>query len=60
MLELLAKCFPERIADWTPRLTEMVPTYGTKLGEDPERAYEVLSRTAAALHINQPHKLAAV
>jgi malate dehydrogenase (quinone) len=55
MLELMEKCFPDKWEAWTPRLTQLVPTYGTKLGADPARAFEVLSRTATALHINQPH-----
>jgi malate dehydrogenase (quinone) len=51
MLGLLKSCFPDRIAAWEPKLTELIPTYGTTLNDDPDRAREVLARTADALHI---------
>ncbi|MDO5513008.1 malate dehydrogenase (quinone), partial [Corynebacterium sp.] len=34
MLELLERCFGERMIDWGPKLYEMIPSYGTKLGDD--------------------------
>ncbi|MDQ1130840.1 malate dehydrogenase (quinone) [Microbacterium sp. SORGH_AS_0888] len=51
MLGLLKTCFPDRIAEWEPRLTELIPTYGTTLNADPARAHEVIARTAEELHI---------
>lgn len=51
MLELLQRCFPDRIAGWTPTLTRMVPTYGGTVSESPETADRVLGETAAALAI---------
>ena len=51
MLGLLQRCFPEQIAGWEPKLTELIPTYGTTLNDKPERAREVLARTADVLHI---------
>ena len=35
MLELLAKCFPEQIDGWASKITEMIPSYGTSLKDDP-------------------------
>lgn len=52
MLGLLKDCFPDRIAGWEPKLTELIPSYGTTLNDKPERAREVLARTAVALHIS--------
>ena len=51
MFDVLKKCFPGRIADWEPRLKEMVPTYGTLLSKTPDRAEEVLEETARVLRL---------
>lgn len=34
MIEVLEACFGERIDAWTPKLKEMVPSYGGKLSDD--------------------------
>lgn len=57
MLQLIRQCFPDRWEAWSPRLAQVVPTYGTDLGEDPRVAYDVLARTAGALQINPPHRV---
>ncbi|SDG89766.1 malate dehydrogenase (quinone) [Microbacterium pygmaeum] len=49
MLGLLQTCFPDRIAEWEPRLRELIPSYGEKLNPRPEIAAEVLSETAETL-----------
>jgi len=36
MLTLLEKCFPDAVESWKEKLTEMIPSYGTSLNEDPE------------------------
>ncbi|MEB3032725.1 malate dehydrogenase (quinone) [[Mycobacterium] nativiensis] len=35
MLEVLARCFPGRLADWMPTLREMVPSLGIRLSDEP-------------------------
>lgn len=35
MLEVLTRCFPGRFPGWLPRLTEMVPSLGVRLAEEP-------------------------
>ena len=52
MLGLVEKCFPDRMDAWRPRLTEMIPSYGTQLSDDPALAEKTIARTADALHIN--------
>ncbi|MFT4210691.1 MAG: malate dehydrogenase (quinone) [Microbacterium sp.] len=52
MLGLLGDCFPDRIADWRPKLVELIPTYGQTLNKDAATAHDVLARTAAELHID--------
>ena len=51
MLSLIEKCFPDRLAEWTPKLREMIPSYGTQLSDDPKLAEKTLARTAKALKI---------
>ncbi|GAB2453218.1 malate dehydrogenase (quinone) [Conyzicola lurida] len=51
MLGLIEKCFPNRIEAWRPRLTEMVPSFGTKLSDDPQLADAIMTRTAESLRI---------
>jgi malate dehydrogenase (quinone) len=52
MLELLDRCFPQRVAGWRARLIEMVPSYGTKLSDDAEAARAELAETADVLGIH--------
>lgn len=51
MLDVLAKCFPDRIAGWEPELRRLIPTYGTQLSSDPATAAAVMSETAKELGI---------
>jgi malate dehydrogenase (quinone) len=52
MLDVLAKCFPDRLADWKVQLTKMVPSYGTLLADDEAKAAKTLASTAKALGIS--------
>lgn len=36
MLQLLSKCFPDEVGNWKEKLTEMIPSYGKSLKDDPE------------------------
>ena len=54
MLDVLQRCFPDRIAEWTPQLKRMVPTYGKKLSDDPSLAGKTLDATAHVLEITEP------
>ena len=51
MLDVLAKCFPDRIAAWEPRLEQMIPSYGSQLSSNKAEAKATLTRTAKALAI---------
>lgn len=51
MLTIFERCFPERMPAWKATLTELIPSYGTKLNDDPEAAREVLARTARTLRL---------
>ena len=51
MLDLVRRCFPDRIGGWESRIRELVPAYGRKLNEDPALADEIMSHTAEVLGI---------
>merc|ERR1712151_964202 len=52
-LDVLAKCFGEKgtFTKWTPKIQEMIPSYGTKLSDDKAKYLEIHKYTAAALNI---------
>jgi malate dehydrogenase (quinone) len=52
MLILLERCFPERIADWTPALQEAIPSYGRSLSTDAALLAEVRAETMQTLELN--------
>lgn len=52
MLEVLQRCFPDRFADWEPKLREMIPSYGTTLSENPAAAAASLAETARVLQLS--------
>jgi malate dehydrogenase (quinone) len=51
MLDVLAKCFPDRIAQWQPGLEAMIPSYGNALSSNKSTARATVSRTAKTLQI---------
>ena len=53
MLDLIERCFADRLDGWRPRLQQMVPSYGRQVSDDPAFADQVLSSTAAALAISR-------
>jgi len=52
MLDVLAKCFPGRLAGWEPELRRLIPTYGSPLSSDPATAAKVMKETAEELRIS--------
>ena len=54
MLELLKKCFPERLQsnDWGAKLKEMIPSYGESLIDNPILCNRVRAETASILNIH--------
>lgn len=41
MLEVIEKCFPERLEEWTPKIKVMIPSYGISLAENPDLLEEI-------------------
>ena len=54
LLGLLERAFPEKMDEWAPKLVEIIPSYGTKLSDDPDRAREIMTETAEVLSITPP------
>ncbi|MBO8155674.1 MAG: malate:quinone oxidoreductase [Bacillaceae bacterium] len=53
MLEVIEKCFPDRMPEWEPKIKEMIPSYGVSLAENPELFEELHTSTALALGLNE-------
>ena len=53
MLELLERCFGERMIDWGPKLYEMIPSYGTKLADDKKMFDELWEYTQKTLQLEK-------
>jgi malate dehydrogenase (quinone) len=51
MLGVLEKCFPAQLDAWAPKLSAMVPSFGTQLSENPKIAEKTMAETAKALEI---------
>ncbi|MGP6172924.1 malate dehydrogenase (quinone) [Corynebacterium sp. A21] len=53
MIELLERCFGERMIEWAPKLTAMVPSYGKKLSENQDLFTEMWDYTQKTLKLDQ-------
>jgi malate dehydrogenase (quinone) len=51
MVELIERCFPDRVSRWAPALKRMIPSYGGQVSDDPAVADRILGQTAAVLAI---------
>ncbi|MFC6153571.1 malate:quinone oxidoreductase [Nocardioides yefusunii] len=53
MLEIIEKCFADKMDDWKPALEKMIPSYGAPLSDRPELAAELHERTTRALGLDR-------
>lgn len=51
MIDLIERCFVDRLEGWKPGLRAMIPSYGRTISGDPKLAAEVLASTAKTLAI---------
>jgi malate dehydrogenase (quinone) len=51
MIDVLERCFPQRLGGWSKKLRGMVPSYGTKLSDDADLAYRSTSHTGSVLKL---------
>lgn len=55
MLSLMAKVFPEKVAgEWADKLRAIIPSYGTKLNDDPDALEREWQETAEVLQLALP------
>ncbi|MGN6204977.1 malate:quinone oxidoreductase [Humibacter sp.] len=52
MLDLLKRCFPQQWGQWEPKLKELIPTMGSTLNNQPEKAAEVIAETSKVLGLS--------
>ncbi|WP_232631959.1 malate dehydrogenase (quinone) [Methylobacterium sp. Leaf118] len=59
MLTVLEKVFAKRVAspEWQAKIRQIVPSYGTKLNDDPRRAYDALAYTSEQLQLAPPPRI---
>ncbi|MBG9942771.1 malate:quinone oxidoreductase [Brevibacillus formosus] len=53
MLEVLEKCFPQRMAEWEPKIKEMIPSYGVSLMQNQELLREIQRSTDEVLGLSE-------
>lgn len=53
MLDLLDRCFADKVQtpEWQAKLREMIPSFGTKLNDNPEELKSIRSKTARILNL---------
>eukprot|EP00930_Biecheleria_cincta_P044808 TRINITY_DN3085_c0_g1_i1.p1 TRINITY_DN3085_c0_g1~~TRINITY_DN3085_c0_g1_i1.p1 ORF type:complete len:789 (+),score=149.81 TRINITY_DN3085_c0_g1_i1:28-2367(+) len=51
-LDVVAKCFPKEFETWTPKIQEMIPSFGTRLSDNPAFAAHLHRDSAASLGIS--------
>ncbi|MDQ0574544.1 malate:quinone oxidoreductase [Agromyces albus] len=51
MLDVLARCFPDRFLGWEPKLRQMIPSFGRQLSAEPAVAEASLTETAKLLEL---------
>ena len=54
MVELLRRSFPSRFDTWQSKLTEMIPTLGQRLNENPKLLAEITEHTTKTLELTSP------
>ena len=57
MLEVINKCFPQRMKEWEPKIKEMIPSYGESLLENPELLNEIQTSTSETLGLSKKKEL---
>ncbi|SDN26057.1 malate dehydrogenase (quinone) [Fictibacillus solisalsi] len=53
MLEIISKCFPDRMKEWEPKIKEMIPSYGLSLMENPDLLRKIHQSTAESLGLKK-------
>ncbi len=54
MFDVMQRCFAERYQTWLPKLTEMVPSLGTELSNEPALFEEIWTHGTRVLELDHP------
>ena len=54
MIDVLRRCFPKRFDSWRPTLTELVPSLGTRLSDQPALFQQLWSWGSGVLQLTGP------
>lgn len=54
MLDVMQRCFGDRYQAWLPKLTEIVPSLGTKLSTEPKLFDEIWAHGTKVLKLDRP------
>lgn len=52
MLQVLERSFASEFSSWKKQISKMIPSFGTKLSDDPKKAAASLASTARTLNLN--------
>lgn len=52
MIDVLKRCFPAEFPTWEPHLKDMIPSYGTRLSDDPAIAKASVKSTSKTLKLD--------
>ena len=52
MIDVLKRCFPQEYTGWEKELKKMIPSFGTRLSDDPKVAAASLKATAKTLKLD--------
>jgi malate dehydrogenase (quinone) len=53
MLDVLQRCFPKNFTTWEPEIKKMIPSFGTRLSDNPEVAKKSFAASAQALKLSK-------
>ncbi|MDH6531895.1 malate dehydrogenase (quinone) [Aurantimicrobium minutum] len=53
MLDVLQRCFPHDFKKWEPEITKMIPSFGTRLSDNPDVAKKSFAASAKALKLSK-------
>ncbi|AEX44497.1 malate:quinone oxidoreductase [Corynebacterium diphtheriae HC01] len=53
MLELLERCFGQKMVEWGPTIKDMIPSYGIRLATDQKLFNEIWDHTQATLQLDK-------
>ncbi|GMA56059.1 hypothetical protein GCM10025858_05620 [Alicyclobacillus sacchari] len=55
MMDVIRKCFPDKLPDWEPKIREMIPSYGEALNQNSDLMRSIQAMTAEALGLASAH-----